>query len=143
MVDSGKPSGKMVRLFVGGGNGDAETNVLGRRRHGWHHGERLVHWPLSAADDSRVQRILVNIITTYFIAVVSVLFACVQSQGLEKGACYSPKTSAMKMPWNLASSSNLASSTQWSRSLNFQDSSSGCRQSPGDWCPLPEIQQKH
>lgn len=48
-----------------------------------------------------------------------------------------PRTSAMKMPWNLADSSSFASSIQWSTSLNRCDSSSGCRHNPGDWCPLP------
>jgi hypothetical protein len=43
----------------------------------------------------------------------------------------------MKIPWILASSSSLASSTQCSTLLNSYDRSSGCRQSPGVWWPLP------
>lgn len=54
MVDSGKLFGKMVWLFVGGGNGDVEINVFGCCCYGWYYGERFVYWLLSVVDDSRV-----------------------------------------------------------------------------------------
>lgn len=58
---------------------------------------------------------------------------------IDIGGLELPRTSAIKIPWNLADSRSFASSIQWSMSLNRCDSSSGCRHSPGDWWPLPGV----
>jgi hypothetical protein len=130
MIDSRQASSKMERLLIGCRDCHAESNVLGRCSHGRDRDQGLGQGPLGSRDDGRVQRLLVDIITSY--KIVSFWL-----QAWDSG--FIPRTSAIKMPWNLASSRSLASSTQCSVSLNFHDSSSGCLHSPGDWWPLPMI----
>lgn len=131
MIDCRQSPGEMVRLLICRRDCNAEADALCSRCHSRHNGQGLIDRPLCAGDHRRIE------VLRTFIYVVS---ACTKVQSdmyLEVEVLRIPRTSAMKIPWNLADSRSCASSTQWSTSLKRCDSSSGCRQSPGDWWPLP------
>lgn len=125
VVERGKASGEMIRLLIRRRHGHAKADALGYGGHGRDDGQGLGDWPLGARCGSRIQRLLIHVVA-----------ACItrqqQSYSAHWGSRNAPSTSAMKMPWNLASSSSLASSIQCCVWLNFHDSSSGCLQRPGD-----------
>lgn len=125
VVDSRQSPGQMVWLLIRRSNSHTESNILRCGGHSRYDSERLIHRPLRARDNRRIEiaRSLVHIISAYTIRSVLV---CDERVGIL------PRTSAMNIPWNFASSSSFASSIQWRTSLKRQDSSLGCRHRPGD-----------
>ena len=131
MINRRQSPSEMVWRFICCCNCDTKPDVFCGRCHSRNYSQGFIHWPLRAGNyrGIEISRAFVDIVASYSD------FSLVQLSGWALFVL--PRTSAMKIPWNLADSKSCANSTQWSTSLKRCDSSSGCLHSPGDWCPLP------